>query len=104
MKALLPILLLAAATPLSAQPPETITRTVTTTDLDLSSPAGVRTLEARLTLAINDACGDAADVDLEGRNAVRACRQETRAGVAAERDRLLALTHNPGASQVASAR
>ncbi len=104
MKALLPLLLLAAAAPLSAAPLETITRTVTTADLDLSSPVGVRTLEARLTLAINDACGAAADVDLAGRNAVRACRQDTRAGVAAERDRLLALAHNPSASQVASAR
>ena len=104
MKALLPLLLVFAAAPLAAQPPETITRVVSNAGLDLTTDAGLRALDQRLTIAIVDACGDAYDVDLVGRNGVRACRQEARAHVAVERDRLLALAHNPGGLQVASAR
>jgi UrcA family protein len=85
-------LLFAAATasPATAEP-VTISRTVQTADLDLTTPAGVRVLEHRLTIAISDACGDAYDFDLHGANAVRACRAEARANVAAERDRIVAL-------------
>ena len=80
----------AAAAPLAAEPVST-SRAVETADLDLSTPAGVRALDHRLTIAIVDACGEASDVDLEGANAVRACRVEARARVASERERILAL-------------
>ena len=85
------LLLLAAASasPLAAET-ITATRSVETADLDLSSAAGVRALEHRLTIAIVDACGEASDVDLQGANQVRACRAEARQRVAGERDRIVA--------------
>ena len=88
----LAFLLLAAAvaTPLSAEA-VTATRAVATADLDLSTAAGMRTLEHRLTIAIVDACGEASNFDLHGANAVRVCRVEARARVAGERDRIVAL-------------
>jgi UrcA family protein len=89
-----------AASPLAAEPVST-SRAVQTADLDLSTAAGLRTLDHRLTIAIVDACGEASDVDLEGANAVRACRADARARVAAERDRIVAL-RAPRAAAVAS--
>jgi UrcA family protein len=79
-----------AAAPLAAEPVST-SRSVQTADLDLSTAAGVRALDHRLTIAIVDACGEASDLDLDGANAVRACRAEARARVDGERDRILAL-------------
>jgi UrcA family protein len=79
-----------AASPLAAEPVST-SRAVQTADLDLSTAAGIRALDHRLTIAIVDASGGASDADLEGANAVRACRTEARARVTAERDRILAL-------------
>ena len=49
---------------------------VRTADLDLSSETGRRHLEQRLIGAARDVCGTASDVDLEGKNEVRACRSE----------------------------
>jgi UrcA family protein len=47
---------------------------VHTGDLDLSTSAGRAALDHRLVIAAFDVCGAASDVDLAGRNAVRACR------------------------------
>jgi len=88
------LLAAAAATPLAAEP-VSASRSVQTADLDLSTAAGLRALDHRLTIAIVDACGEASDVDLEGANAVRACRAEARARVADERDRIVALRSQP---------
>lgn len=85
------LLLVAAASQASAQPAETATSIVRTADLDLGSASGRRTLDHRLSIAIVEACGTASNVDLEGKNGVRACRVAARAKVAAERDRLVAL-------------
>jgi UrcA family protein len=82
------------ASPLAAEPVST-SRAVETADLDLSTAAGIRALDHRLTIAIVDACGEASDVDLEGANAVRACRIDARSRVAGERDRILALRSQP---------
>jgi UrcA family protein len=49
---------------------------VRTADLDLSSENGRRQLDQRLIGAARDVCGTASDVDLEGKNEVRACRSE----------------------------
>lgn len=76
-------------TPVIAAPPATAIAIVRTADLDLGTAAGQRTLDHRLTIAIVEACGAASDVDLQGQNAVRACRVETSASVGAERDRLI---------------
>ena len=35
------------------------------------------TLDSRLVRAVRDVCGTASDADLEGQNAVRACREQT---------------------------
>lgn len=90
--------------PVIAAEPYTATSIVRTVDLDLNSAGGQRTLEHRLSIAIVEACGSASNVDLEGQNAVRACRVEARAKVAAERDRLVQLATRGGGVTVASAR
>lgn len=77
--------------PVLAAEPGTATSIVRTADLDLSNASGQQTLEHRLSIAIVEACGDASNVDLEGRNAVRACRVDSRAKVTAQRDRLVEL-------------
>jgi UrcA family protein len=47
---------------------------VHTADLDLTSDAGKRQLDQRLANAAREVCGTASDVDLDGKNDVRACR------------------------------
>jgi UrcA family protein len=91
-------------TPVVAAEPATATTIVRTADLDLGSAAGRRTLEHRLSIAIVEACGTVSNVDLQGRNAVRACRVEARAKVVAERDRLVELASHGQPSLIASAR
>lgn len=84
-----------AATPALAQaaPSAETQIIVSTADLDLGSATGKRTLDHRIAIAIVEACGSASNVDLEGRNAVRACRVEARAQAAAERNRLVVLAN-----------
>jgi UrcA family protein len=57
---------------------------VDTADLDLSTSAGKRALDHRLTIAARDVCGTASDVDLEGKNEVRQCRVDVLAKARAE--------------------
>jgi UrcA family protein len=61
-------------------------------DLRLERQADVRKLDRRIVHAVRAACGTAPDYDLLGRNRVTRCRRETRASVAAHRDRLVALS------------
>ena len=61
---------------------------VRTADLDLASPSGQRLLQRRLANAVVEACGVASDADLAGSNDVRRCRDETRARIAADRERI----------------
>lgn len=63
---------------------------VHTADLDLSSDAGKRQLDQRLTQAAREVCGTASDFDLEGKNDVRACRDQVLARAHSDRDQLLA--------------
>jgi len=76
---------------------------VNTADLDLNNARDVRTLDRRLGIAIVEACGEASNVDLAGRNAVRACRVDARAKVDAQRDRLVQLAARGSATKFASA-
>jgi UrcA family protein len=82
------------AAPALAEPasPEvqTYTSYVHTSDLDLSSEQGQRVLQKRLSLAARDVCGTASDVDVKGKNQVRACRAEALDRAAGERQALLA--------------
>jgi len=98
--------LVAAATPSPAFALEPVTATsiVRTADLDLSSANGERELDRRIVQAAREVCGEASNVDLEGRNAVRQCRDETIAVAAAQREQLLAAARTGSPILVASAR
>ena len=61
---------------------------VRTADLDLSSEAGRAQLDHRLVTAAYEVCGEASDVDLSGKNAVRACRTNVLAKARSEGQRL----------------
>jgi len=63
---------------------------VHTADIDVSTAAGQRQLDQRLSIAAREVCGTASDADLEGKNDVRACRAETLARARAQKDSLLA--------------
>ena len=89
-KIFLTALLLSAAAPAIAEPAEPVTSLVQVGDLDLSSQAGQRTLERRLTQAINEVCGDPSPADLVGQNKARNCRQDLRSRLDAERDQRIA--------------
>jgi len=76
---------------------------VRTADLDLSQSAGQRALDHRIAVAVVEACGETSNVDLAGKNAIRACRAETSATVTANRDRLVELA-NKGTDIILAAR
>jgi UrcA family protein len=63
---------------------------VRTADLDLSTRDGRNTLDRRLVIAADEACGAAADVDLAGSNDVRQCRAEVLAQARAKSDAIAA--------------
>jgi len=87
MTKLLPALILALLpVPAYAEPVSIFSSTVQTADLDLSTQAGQRALDHRLSIAVNEVCGAASDVDVEGKNEVRRCKQETYARALHERD------------------
>ena len=83
-------LLAFTASPALAEPPVISTSTVQTADLDLSSKAGQRALDHRLSVAAKEVCGTASDADISGKNDVRRCRVETIARVASDRDQRIA--------------
>jgi UrcA family protein len=82
-------LISAAAVPAAAEP-ATAVSIVQTADLDLSSEAGREALGRRIARAAVEVCGTASDVDLEGKNAVRHCRDDVVAKASAQREQLLA--------------
>ena len=84
--------------------PVTVTSIVQTADLDLSSNAGQRELDRRIVQAAREVCGTASDVDLEGKNAARQCREETIAQAASQREQLRAAARSGSPILVASAR
>jgi UrcA family protein len=61
---------------------------VRTADLDLTSEAGRAQLDHRLVTAAYEVCGEASDVDVSGKNAVRACRTDVLAKARSEGQRL----------------
>ncbi len=80
----------ATLTPTLAAEPASVTSIVRTADLDLSSPAGQQQLDSRIARAAREVCGEASSADVEGKNAVRACRKQTIALAASQREQLLA--------------
>ncbi len=91
-----------AATPAAAEPVAGVA-VVHVSDLNLTDVRDVRTLDRRLSIAIVEACGEASNVDLAGRNAVRACRADARARVDATRNRLIELAARTATTKFASA-
>ena len=89
-KFLIASLLAFTATPALAEPSVTFTSFVQTADLDLASKAGQRTLDKRLSQAINEVCGTASPADLAGQNKVRDCRKDAHNRFDAERDQRIA--------------
>ena len=83
-------LLAFTVTPALAEPAPIAVSTVQTADLDLSNAAGQRALDQRIARAAFEVCGTASNVDLEGKNAVRQCRDETIAKAGVQREQLLA--------------
>lgn len=107
--ALFPLALIASTamiSPTVAEAAEAVTLTsiVETADLDLSSASGQRELDRRIAGAARDVCGEASNVDLEGRNAVRACRDATIAEASAKREQLFAAARSGTPILIASAR
>ena len=80
------------AAPALAQEPasEVNVSLVRTADLNLASRDGQRKLEQRLAQAAREVCGTASDVDVEGKNEVRKCRDEALAKAREQRDAALA--------------
>jgi len=76
--------------------PEIAVSIVHTADLDLTSSAGKRQLDHRLTQAAREVCGTASDFDLEGKNDVRECRDLVLAN-AREQGAAVAARNNSGA-------
>ena len=89
-KIFLASLLAFTATPALAEPPAIISTTVQTADLDLSSKAGQRALDLRLSRAVVEVCGLASKADLAGQNDVRSCQKETLVRLSADRDQRIA--------------
>jgi len=61
---------------------------VHTADLNLATDAGRRALDARLSQAAREVCGTPSDVDLAGKNKVRACRTDVLAKARSESEQL----------------
>jgi UrcA family protein len=82
------------AAPALAQTPagqgEVAVSLVHTSDLDLGTAAGQRQLDLRIAHAARDVCGPASDVDLEGKNEVRKCRDESLARAQVQKASVLA--------------
>ena len=90
MKYMVLALSLLASAPAFAEAPAIVTSSVQTADLDLSSQAGQRALDRRISIAIKEVCGTASPADLAGQNDVRRCFTNTLASLAGERDQRIA--------------
>jgi UrcA family protein len=77
---------------------------VRTADLDLGSAKGQRTLNLRLASAAREVCGTASDADIEGKNDVRQCRDETIARAKGQRDAVLAAAGHDATIAVTASR
>ena len=82
------------AAPALAEPVTAEARTyvsyVQTSDLNLASKDGQRSLDRRLAQAAREVCGVPSDADLVGQNKARDCRADAIARAGSERENLLA--------------
>lgn len=93
-----------APTVAQAYEPGAITSIIRTADLDLSKADGRLELQRRIVRAAYEVCGTASDVDLEGKNAVRQCREDTISQAGVQREKLFAAARAGRPIVVASAR
>ena len=77
---------------------------VRTADLDLGTNAGRRQLDLRLARAAREVCGTASDADIEGKNDVRECREDTLAEARGRSNELVAATSRNQVIAVTAAR
>ena len=96
------------AAPALAEPTPAETRTyvsyVQTSDLDLSSKSGQRSLDRRLAQAAREVCGIPSDVDLVGQNKARECRAEAISRAGSEREGLLAAANRGAVVAITASR
>jgi UrcA family protein len=91
------------ATPAAAQPPVAAERQVVGyADLDLSSRAGVATLNRRILTAVQAACGPTSDADPHGKNAVHECRGRTFHEAISQARHAIALARQDGPTVLAA--
>lgn len=96
---LIPIFVaLVAVAPQPVVAQQTVSRTVSHADLDLSTTQGRAILDRRIAHAVRDLCGDASDTDLAGKNEVRRCRDDAWA-IASLKRRVATASTAPSASQ-----
>jgi UrcA family protein len=86
----IPLALAAAAISASPAAASFEGRQVNFADLDLGSPAGIATLDARIERAVRQICGDPSPASLQSQREVRRCRSETLSIVQAQRSDALA--------------
>jgi UrcA family protein len=72
---------------LSAQ---TVTRTVSSENIDVRTAAGQARLDRRIEIAVKTACGDTSSADARGRKALKHCRADALARTMPQRDQLIA--------------
>lgn len=101
-------LIIAALTALTIGQPafaDTVARSadVQYKDLDLRTDSGTRTLERRLSRAVETVCGTAARIDIVGQRKVKDCQRETKLRAAAQIDRVIALAVGDPVARVAAA-
>ena len=83
---------------------ETYVSYVKTSDLDLASERGQRSLDRRVAQAAREVCGTASDIDLVGQNKARECREDAVAKANAERDAVLAAAKRGAVVAIAASR
>ncbi len=79
-----------------------IVRAVGHEDLDLGTARGRNSLDRRIEIAINTACGDASSADPRGWKAVKRCRTDAAARVAGQRDQVIAAAQATGGTRLAA--
>lgn len=90
--------------PASAEPLRSArTLAVNTAGLDLSTEAGVRSLDLRILHAASALCGTPSPADPRGRIKLDECRTQARVAAAAQREQILAAAERRGV-RIAAAR
>ena len=94
IRSLIPIVLIASLAAANPAHAESVSRTVSYGDLDLTSPAGQAIFDRRIGDAVRDLCGRAFPLDLQTQHDVRRCRSQAMAAVQAQRNDALAQAQN----------